>query len=71
VVLAYDYAIRRAVLEDPPDGDMSPHVYPLCTGCADRLRPPRGWELVDLRSRPPMFLPEWRPSELTPDRATA
>jgi Protein of unknown function (DUF3499) len=30
-------------------GEMSPHLYALCSSCADRLVPPRGWELVDIR----------------------
>ncbi|MDP9069420.1 MAG: DUF3499 domain-containing protein [Actinomycetota bacterium] len=55
VVLAYDYAARRALLEDPDHGELSPHVYVLCTHCAERLRPPRGWELEDLRANPPLF----------------
>lgn len=56
VVLSYDYAAKRAILDDPADGQLSPHVYVLCGGCAERLRPPNGWELVDLRSVPPLFL---------------
>lgn len=55
VVLAYDYAARRAALLDPADGEVSPHLYALCSDCAERLRPPRGWELVDQRAAPPMF----------------
>lgn len=54
-VLAYDYAARRAALLDPAGGEIPPHLYALCSDCAERLRPPRGWELVDLRSAPPMF----------------
>lgn len=56
VVLAYDYAARTAILEDAPQGQLSPHVYVLCVGCAERLSPPRGWDLEDLRSEPPLFL---------------
>jgi hypothetical protein len=55
VALAYDYAGRRALLEDPPEGEMSPHLYALCITCAEGLRPPLGWTLEDLRSRPPLF----------------
>lgn len=55
-VLAYDYAERRAVLDDPPDGEVSPHLYVLCTRCAERLTPPRGWTLDDARAEPPLFL---------------
>ncbi|HYO61517.1 MAG TPA: DUF3499 family protein [Actinomycetota bacterium] len=54
-VLGYDYADRRATLEDP-NGDVSPHAYVLCTRCAEKLTPPRGWVLDDLRSEPPLFL---------------
>lgn len=56
VVLAYDYAARKAVLEDAPQGQLSPHVYVLCIKCAERLRPPRGWELEDKREEPALFL---------------
>lgn len=58
VVLAYDYANRRAVLEDPVLGEQSPHVYVLCGLCAERLTPPRGWTLEDRRARPPLFVDE-------------
>lgn len=56
VVLSYDYAAKRAILDDPTEGQLSPHVYVLCADCAERLRPPNGWELHDLRSEPPLFL---------------
>lgn len=55
-VLAYDYADRRAVLDDPPSGDVSPHLYVLCTRCSQKLTPPRGWVLDDQRAAPPLFL---------------
>lgn len=55
-ILGYDYAERRAVLDDPPDGDVSPHAYVLCTRCAEKLTPPRGWVLDDNRAEPPLFL---------------
>lgn len=55
-MLAYDYADRKAILEDAPAGQLSPHVYVLCLRCAERLRPPRGWELEDLREQPALFL---------------
>lgn len=55
-ILGYDYAQRRAVLDDPPAGDVSPHVYVLCTRCAEKLTPPRGWVLDDNRAEPPLFL---------------
>lgn len=56
VVLAYDYAARKAILEDAAAGQLSPHVYVLCLKCAERLRPPKGWELEDLREQPALFL---------------
>ncbi|MDQ4125014.1 MAG: DUF3499 domain-containing protein [Actinomycetota bacterium] len=55
-LLGYDYAERRAVLDDPPDGEVSPHSYVLCTRCAEKLTPPRGWVLDDNRAEPPLFL---------------
>jgi hypothetical protein len=55
-VLSYDYADRRAMLDDPPERDVSPHVYALCARCAERLTPPRGWVLEDRRAAPPLFL---------------
>ena len=54
-ILGYDYEARRAVLSDPTPGEISPHLYILCLRCAERLRPPRGWELVDERTEPPLF----------------
>lgn len=54
-VLDYDYADRRAVLDDPTP-EVSPHSYVLCTRCAEKLTPPRGWVLDDLRAEPPLFL---------------
>jgi hypothetical protein len=55
-VLAYDYSAGLALLEDPGSDPISPHVYALCTSCAEKLRPPQGWTLEDNRSRPPLFL---------------
>jgi len=55
-ILAYDYADRRAVIDDPPERDISPHVYVLCGRCAGKLTPPRGWILDDRRAAPPLFL---------------
>ena len=54
----FDYAARRAVLEDPVAGQLSPHSYLLCTLCAEKLTPPRGWELQDHRDKPALFLAE-------------
>lgn len=55
-VLAYDYAASVAVLDDPPEGILSPHLYVLCARCAERIRPPRGWVLDDRRSDPRLFV---------------
>jgi hypothetical protein len=55
-VLSYDYAAGTALLDDPPDGAISPHLYVLCARCAERLRPPRGWVLEDRRSKPRLFV---------------
>lgn len=55
-ILGYDYAQRRAMLDDPPADDVSPHSYVLCTRCAEKLTPPRGWVLDDNRAEPPLFL---------------
>ncbi|MEA2461410.1 MAG: hypothetical protein QOH90_1587 [Actinomycetota bacterium] len=60
-VLGYDYSQSRATLEDPGPDPISPHVYALCSSCAEKMRPPRGWTLEDLRSRPPLFLDDARP----------
>ena len=55
-VLAYDYEARAAVIGDAVEGDISPHLYVLCSRCAERLNPPRGWTLADERTEPPLFL---------------
>jgi hypothetical protein len=55
-VLAYDYAASTALLDDPPEGVLSPHLYVLCARCAERLRPPRGWVLEDRRTKPRLFV---------------
>lgn len=56
VILGYDYSQRRIMLEDPEGGEISPHAYAMCTSCAEKLKPPRGWEVEDHRSEPPLFL---------------
>jgi hypothetical protein len=54
VVLAYDYRLQRATLALPDaTGEKWPHLYGLCSVCADRLVPPRGWELDDRRKASP------------------
>lgn len=63
-MLGYDYADRRAVLDDP-SGDVSPHAYVLCTRCAEKLTPPRGWVLDDNRAEPPLFLDRVKEREQT------
>ena len=55
-MLAYDYADRRALLDDPVEGELPPHLYALCSPCAEKLRPPLGWTLEDRRSAPPLFM---------------
>ncbi|MGH2821282.1 MAG: DUF3499 family protein, partial [Actinomycetota bacterium] len=55
-VLAYSYAERLATLEDAAAAGVPPHAYALCGGCAERLRPPRGWRVDDRRCTPPLFL---------------
>ncbi len=52
VVLAYDYGARMCRLQDAGE-ETSPHLYALCSRCADSLRPPLGWVLEDLRTRHP------------------
>ncbi|HZA39108.1 MAG TPA: DUF3499 family protein [Actinomycetota bacterium] len=70
-ILAYDYAARIAVLEDPLEGEVSPHNYALCGPCANQLRPPRGWELVDLRTAPRLFVPQRPDQEGAAERRAA
>ena len=55
VVLAYDYGARKVLLHDLPPGTLSPHVYAMCDPCAERLTPPRGWYVEDLRTGPPLY----------------
>ena len=55
VVLGYDYASRTAVLSDPTQGEQDPHLYVICSPCAEKLRPPKGWTIDDHRSTPPLF----------------
>lgn len=65
-MLSYDYAARRAVLDDPAALELSPHLYVLCRGCAAKLTPPQGWSLEDTRSQPPLFLAGERGSRIDP-----
>lgn len=47
--LAFDYKTRKVWLHDlpnPPD----PASYDLCAEHTARFRPPRGWEVQDLRA---------------------
>lgn len=55
-MLGYDYAAKQAFIDDAAPGEPSPHVYVLCTPCAERLNPPRGWDLIDRRAEPPLFV---------------
>lgn len=59
-VLSYDYSAKVARLDDPTLEPISPHVYALCSQCAEKLQPPRGWTLEDERARPPLFLDDAR-----------
>ncbi len=54
-VLAYDYSSKRALLDDAPPGDLSPHLYVLCERCANAITPPQGWVLEDKRGAPRLF----------------
>jgi hypothetical protein len=65
-VLAFDYASRRASLQDPVSGELSPHLYSICIACAERLTPPRGWTLEDRRSEMVLFLDEPLPGRAAP-----
>jgi hypothetical protein len=50
--LVYDYSGSTAILE-PLNPEAHPMHYDLCTAHADALRVPKGWALVDHRSRYP------------------
>ncbi len=39
------------MIEDRDRRQISPHLYLLCTLCAEKLRPPLGWTLEDRRSK--------------------
>lgn len=54
--LIFEYSNSTAWLEDlAPERD--PSGYDLCTGHAERLSVPRGWDRVDRRSStPPLFV---------------
>ncbi len=58
VVLAYDYAAQKVVLEDATGGEISPHHYAMCLRCAEKLTPPRGWVGDDRRVAVPLFASE-------------
>ena len=67
----FDYEERRAFLDDPVAGQLSPHSYLLCTLCAEKLTPPRGWELQDRRDKPQLFLAEEEPAGVDEPLVTA
>jgi len=48
--MAYDYA-QRSVWIAALEAKRDPHRYELCGPCAERMAPPRGWILTDLRAR--------------------
>lgn len=58
VVLAYDYAAQKVVLEDATGAEISPHHYAMCLRCAEKLTPPRGWVVDDRRVAVPLFAGE-------------
>ena len=58
VILTYEYSRGQIVLDDPAQGEISPHAYAMCMGCAEKLKPPRGWTIDDRRESPPLFLDE-------------
>lgn len=49
-MLSYDYAARIVEVWNRGVGELSPHLYLMCALCADRIRPPLGWELKDHRT---------------------
>jgi Protein of unknown function (DUF3499) len=49
----YDYA-RRTTWLDPLAVERHPMAYDLCRRHADALSVPRGWQLVDRRTPPPL-----------------
>ena len=55
VVLSYDYADQKVVLDDATGGEISPHDYAMCLRCAEKLTPPRGWFVDDRRVAVPLF----------------
>ena len=58
VILAYDYAQQTVVLDDATGGEISPHHYPMCLRCTEKLKPPRGWTMDDRRVAVPLFASE-------------
>lgn len=58
--MEFDYEARRVFVGSTAPRDVSPHVYLLCALCAEKLRPPRGWELVDDRAEAQTPLQEGR-----------
>lgn len=58
VILAYDYAQQAVVLDDATGGDISPHHYAMCLRCAEKFKPPRGWNVDDRRVAVPLFASE-------------
>ena len=58
VVLSYDYSAQTIVLDDATGGDISPHHYAMCLRCAEKFKPPRGWDVDDRRVAVPLFASE-------------
>lgn len=58
VILSYEYGQQTVILEDATGGDISPHHYAMCLRCAERFKPPRGWDVEDRRVAVPLFASE-------------
>ena len=48
-VMSYDYDERQVYLDDPRNAGQAAVVYSLCETHANRMAPPQGWVLTDLR----------------------
>jgi len=47
--MAYDYEAGEVFLDDVGGSLAGTTTYPLCEDHADRMSPPRGWVMFDLR----------------------
>jgi len=48
--MSYDYR-QRSVWIQALGRERDPHVYELCEVCAQKMTPPQGWVLTDVRAR--------------------